>query len=394
MIKEDFGVPFENSFADQEALFSPEEDDSPIGLTPPDRRLVTQPYDFAVRTIIDQINDHSLEVKPSFQRGYVWDDKRASGLVESLLMNIPIPVCYFAEEESGKFTVIDGHQRLYSIWRYASNLFALKDLRTLNEFNGKYFRDLREREQRLILGRSIRCIVITQESHPEIRFEVFERLNSGSMQATDQEIRNAIFRGDFNNLIKSLAKSSRWLRVLGKRELDKRMRDEELILRFFAVNNNYLLYQPPLRAFLNQYVEQKTFLIVNGRRQSRISLSEEEKKDLTSLFNETMDKVLAVFNNHAFRVYSDGKWEKPVNRALFDVVTLVFSQIPEHKLIAKANEIDSMLKDLFSDPDFMQAISGSRAHRASFVTRIKKFSQGMATIGLDTGIHQTFPDQV
>ena len=235
----------ENSFEDQEALFAPEDDDLPLRLDPPDRRLITQPYDFSVRNIIDQINDKSLDVQPPFQRGYVWDNTRASSLIESLLINIPIPVCYFAEEETGKFTVIDGHQRLYSIWRYVSDLFPLQGLRTLTEFNGKEIKDLNEREQRLITGRSIRCIVITQESHPEIRFEVFQRLNTGAIPATDQEIRNAIYRGDFNNLIKSLALSKDWLNVLGKKKLDKRMRDEELILRFFAVHYNYLSYHPP-----------------------------------------------------------------------------------------------------------------------------------------------------
>lgn len=299
-----------------------------------------------------------MDVQPPFQRGYVWDDTRASSLIESLLINIPIPVCYFAEEETGKFTVIDGHQRLYSIWRYVSNLFPLQGLRTLTEFNTKPFKELNEREQRLITGRSIRCIVITQESHPEIRFEVFHRLNTGAVLATDQEIRNAIYRGDFNNLIKSLAQSEQWLNVLGKKKLDKRMRDEELILRFFAVQDNYLAYQAPLRGFLNDYAEIKTFKKENGRRK-RIGLSDDEKTRLTELFTQTMDKALAVFKDHAFRAYIDNQWERPVNRALFDVVTLVFAQLPLSQLVDKADEIETALKHLFKNLDFMKAISGS-----------------------------------
>ena len=381
----------ENAFEDQESLFAKEDDDLPLRLEIPDRRLITQPYDFSVRNIVDQINDKSLDVQPPFQRGYVWDDTRASSLIESLLINIPLPVCYFAEEETGKFTVIDGHQRLYSIWRYISNLFPLQSLRTLTEFNTKSFKDLNEREQRLITGRSIRCIVITQESHPEIRFEVFHRLNTGAMIVTDQEIRNAIYRGDFNDLIKSLAESKRWLDVLGKKKLDKRMRDEELILRFFAVQDNYLSYQAPLRTFLNDYAETKTFKKENGKRK-RIGLSDSEKARLTELFTSTMDKALYVFKDHAFRAYLDDQWERPVNRALFDAVTLVVARLSDDQLADKADEIETVLKHLFETTDFMKAISGSKAHRSSFTIRIKMFSKAMADIGLDTNIHNTFPD--
>ncbi len=133
------------SFEDQEALFVEEKDATPLSIAPPDRRLVTQPYDLSVRNIVDQINDKSLKTEPSFQRGYVWDDSRASSLIESLLINIPIPVCYFAEEEDSSFTVIDGHQRLYSIWRFVNDLFPLQGLKALPEYDGYTARPIQQR---------------------------------------------------------------------------------------------------------------------------------------------------------------------------------------------------------------------------------------------------------
>ncbi|MFN8490442.1 MAG: DUF262 domain-containing protein [Caldilineaceae bacterium] len=358
--------------------YVPEQDDQPLRIAPPDRRLVTQPYDLVVRTIVSQIEEKSLLVQPPYQRGYVWDDGRASRLIESLLMNIPIPACYFAEEEAGVLTVIDGQQRLYSIWRFVRNHFKLKGLRTLTQHNGNAFKDLPEREQRLILGRSIRCIVITQESHPEIRFEVFERLNTGMMQLTDQEIRNAIYRGEFNDLIKTLAEQPRWIKVLNKSKLDKRMRDDELVIRFFAVQDNYKTYQDPLRSFLNQYTMNKRML------------NSQEKKRLTDLFEQTVDKVIHVFDDHAFRIYIND-WEKQVNRALFDAVMLVFSKLSRDELVTKRETINAMLIELCKAPEFLQAISRSTADRASFFTRIRMFSEAMAGIGLDSGIHQTLP---
>ena len=357
--------------------YVPEDDDSPLRIAPPDRRLVTQPYDLNVRTIISQIDDESLIVKPPYQRGYVWDDGRASRLIESLLMNIPIPPCYFAEEDIGISTVIDGHQRLYSIWRYRYNLFRLRGLRTLAEYNGKLFHELTEREQRLILGRTIRCIIIAQESHPEIRFEVFERLNRGSMQLTDQEIRNAIYRGPFIDLIKSLAEQPRWVTVLSKTRLDKRMRDDELIIRFFAVHDEYINYTAPLRTFLNDYTKKMR------------GLGQEEQQRLTTLFEDTVDKVIEVFDDHAFRIYGANDWERQINRALFDAVMLVFSYIPKADLVSSRDRIEATLKNLFKNEDFAQSIGRSTADRSSFFTRISLFSEGFASFGLDSGIHQT-----
>lgn len=374
-------------YEEQDDLFEKEQYDEDVPLPLQNRRLVTQPYDLPVRSIVQQIDDKSLQAKPSFQRGYVWDDIRASRLIESLLVNIPIPVCYFAEEESGKFIVIDGHQRLHSIWRFINNHFALKKLQTLPEHNTKYFKDLTEKDQRLLLGRYIRCIVITQDSDPEIRFEVFERLNTGSVPVSDQEIRNAVLHGDFNELIKRLAQSDTWLNLMSKTKLDKRMRDEELILRFFAIAEKYKDYQPPLKTFLNEYMEGKTLVKSQGKTIKRISLSEDEKKYFNELFEQTMDKASVVFGNHAFRTFSSGQWERQINRSLFDVVTLVFSQLPKTKLENKKSEIEELLISLFKDDIFATATSGSKAHRVQFVTRVKMFSEAMATIGLDTGIH-------
>jgi hypothetical protein len=356
--------------------YVPEEDDSPLRVTPLERRLITQPYDLVVRTIVGQVDDRSLLVRPPYQRGYVWDDGRASRLIESLLMNIPIPACYFAEEETGIHTVIDGQQRLYSIWRYVKNHFKLRSLSTLVEFNGKLFQELTEREQRLILGRTIRCIIITQESHPEIRFEVFERLNTGAVQLTDQEIRNAIYRGEFNDLIKALAEQPRWIQALGKKKLDKRMRDDELVLRFFAVHDKYLDYASPLRGFLNAYAISK-----------RTDLSEAEKARLTTLFEATVDKIPLVFGQHAFRIYT-GQWETQINRALFDAVMLVFTKLPSSLLTEHRDGIEQSLIGLCKNEVFLAAVSRSTADRASFFARIKLFSQALSDIGLDSGVHQ------
>jgi hypothetical protein len=212
------------------------------------------------------------------------------------------------------------------------------------------------------------------------------------MQVTDQEIRNAVYRGDFNNLIRDLAKSKRWLIALNKTSLDKRMRDEELILRFFAVHEKFKQYQPPIKTFLNEYMREKTFKKVGAKR-IRINLTDQEKGNLTKLFNQTMDKVAIVFEDHAFRAYIGDKWEKQINRPLFDAVTLVFSELKIDDLSKKKTEIETELKKLFENPEFSEATSGSKAHRNRFVTRVKSFSLALASIGLDSKIHEGFTEE-
>lgn len=361
-----------------ESGYIPEIDNTPLRIETQARRLVTQPYDLNIRTIVSQVDDDSLIVQPPYQRGYIWDDKRASRLVESLIMNIPIPACYFSEEEDGTNTVIDGQQRIHSIWRFVKKEFTLRGLTTITEANGKAFSDLPERDQRLILGRSLRCVVITRESHPELKFEIFERLNTGAVQLSDQEIRNAIYRGEFNQLIKTLAEKPLWLQVLSKQKLDKRMRDDELVLRFFAVHDRYQQYQAPLRAFLNSYMSSKT----NSENQS---LSLNESARLTTLFEQTVNKVLVVFQDHAFRLYNR-TWERQVNRALFDAVMLVFSNLPEHSLRNQRSAIESSLINLCSDPNFLKVVSRSTADRNSFMTRIAMFNAELMQLGLDSNV--------
>jgi hypothetical protein len=202
------------------------------------------------------------------------------------------------------------------------------------------------------------------------------------MQLTDQEIRNAIYRGDFNDLIKSLAEQPRWLEALNKRRLDKRMRDDELILRFFAMHDRYLSYQAPLRTFLTNYAASK-----------RGNLTPAEIDRLTSLFESTVDKVIAVFSDHAFRTFSftNDRWETQINRALFDAVMLVVSQLPYFDLEEKRMEINETLKSLCRNQTFLDAVSLSTADRTSMITRIRLFSEALHDLGLDSGIHQSLP---
>ena len=155
------------------------EDEAPrpeLLIAPKDRKLVAQPFDFIVGSLEEQIKIGQLILQDEYQRRQIWDQRKASRLIESLLLNVPIPVCYFAELEDGAYSVIDGQQRLTAIVRFITNLYPLTGLRVPPELNRKRFSELDTGDQRLIRTRTIRCIVIQRESHPDIRFDVFERL--------------------------------------------------------------------------------------------------------------------------------------------------------------------------------------------------------------------------
>jgi hypothetical protein len=186
-----------------------------LDLTGSERRLVTQPYDLGVKSISRDIEHGRIRLSIEYQRKYVWDQGKASRLIESLLLNVPIPVCYFAEDESGAYEVIDGLQRLTAIQKYLDNELALTGLSVLSELDGKKFEDLAPRDQRRLENRTIRCIVITEDSHPDIKFDVFERLNTGAASLTAQELRNSVYRGKLNDGLKALAKDPLLLAVVG-----------------------------------------------------------------------------------------------------------------------------------------------------------------------------------
>ena len=130
---------------------------------PPERKINTQPYDLSIQTLIEQWDSNLLGI-PEIQREYVWDNGRASRLIESLILNIPIPPLYFAETKDARFEVIDGHQRVRSIARYLTNQFGLSGLRVLSEYKAKRFHQLPEREQRFLTTRSLRVVIITYDS--------------------------------------------------------------------------------------------------------------------------------------------------------------------------------------------------------------------------------------
>jgi len=321
--------------------------ESILNIPPEQRRLHTETYDFGVQTIYQKLIDKSIFV-PEFQRRYVWSDAQASRLIESLIIQCPIPVIYLNQEKDERLSVIDGNQRLTSIERFLSNKFALRGLTAYPELEASRFSQLDLRFQRHIMNRTLRCIVILKDTHPQVKFDVFERLNSGSVKLNPQELRHGLYFGDAIDLATKLVKSTGFLDLL-EIKVDKRMKAEELVMRFLALDQGYVHYKKPLAQFINAFVE------------DRRSLSEEDRNQLGQKFERTLSKVIDVFGEMAFKIYDENlRVESRFNAALFDAQMLAVAQLLEKGKFPSINKpsIQKRLAKLFvQDESFRKSIS-------------------------------------
>jgi hypothetical protein len=338
-----------------------------------ERKLFTHPYDFSIRLLKEQIDDGTLVLADDFQRRRIWDDSKASRLIESLLINVPIPACYFVELEDGSCSVIDGQQRLTAIYRYMNNEFSLTSLRIRNDLNEKMFSNLGVSDRRSIEHRSLRCILILKKSDPEILFDVFDRLNANSVKLNRQELRNGLYKGNLSNLInRELSENETFKKIRRAKDVDKRMNDCEIILRFFAFYFNGDSYTGNLPNFLDNYLR-------SGQK-----LNSENIDQHRSIFLETIDNVYEVFGSNGFRRYDfhTSTWIDSLNRAIYDVVMLYFSRLPVDVVRQKKNEILDAFIQLQQDPEFQQAITIYPEKIQSLQTRLDKWHESLQQIGI------------
>ncbi len=271
-------------------------------------------------------------------------------------------------------SVIDGQQRLSAIHRYLNNEYLLSGLKVKPELNKKRFHQLSQEDQRLILSRTIRCIVILKESHPDIRFDVFERLNTGSSQLSTQELRNCIYRGELNDLIRKLSEDPNFQYVRDVDGPDLRMKDNEMVLRFFAFYEKMPEYRGNLKKFLDDYQKE-------GMKKDKNSINNMEK-----IFFRVINDVKLVFGQNAFRKYDPQKksWERSVNRAIYDAVMICFANASSNEIASRKDLISEGLKVLCeSDKEFRAATGSATKDRAKVKIRIVQFRNTMIERGVN-----------
>lgn len=333
------------------------------------RKLITETYDFTVSTINDYINERHIVI-PNFQRGYVWNRNQASRLIESLIIQCPIPVIYLSQNSDETLSVIDGNQRLTSISLFLNDGFPLTGLSTYPELDGLTFSELDPRFKRHIINRTVRCIAILKETHPQIKFDVFERLNTGSVKLNPQELRHGIYNGTLMTKVEELAKSSLF-KKLSSTTNDNRMKGDELVLRYFALLQRANDYEKPMTVFLNKYAEENRFM-----QENRVT-------ELAESFELNLNKCHFLYGDFAFKTFDENKKRPKANTALYEAQMLsmnaVNPSLEQIEAINKEQVIDKVVQ-LFGNSDFYDTITKATTDKNIVSKRIADYTTFLQTI--------------
>lgn len=333
------------------------------------RKLITETYDFTVSTINEYINSQHIVI-PNFQRGYVWNRTQASRLIESLIIQCPIPVIYLSQNSDETLSVIDGNQRLTSISLFLNDGFPLTGLATYPELDGLTFSELDPRFQRHIINRTVRCIAILKETHPQIKFDVFERLNTGSVKLNPQELRHGIYNGTLMTKVEELAKGSLFKKLTSTTN-DNRMKGDELGLRYFTLLERLNAYEKPMTVFLNKYAEENRFI------------SQERVTELSNNFESNLSKCHFLYGDFSFKTFDENRRRPKANTALYEAQMLSMNTInptlQQIDAINKDNVIDR-LENLLRNDDFYNTITKATTDKNVVNKRITDYTRFLQTI--------------
>jgi hypothetical protein len=351
-------------------LSADELDELVVDLPISQRRLITSSADFSVDTLVSMLRDEALVI-PSFQRKYIWSERKASRLIESLVLQCPIPVIYLNRREDEVLEVVDGNQRVTSLKTFVDGNFSLSGLTAYPELSGQSFDQIDKKLRRQIKNRTIRCVIIEPESNPKIKFDVFERLNSGSTPLSPQELRHGLYFGPFVQMLESLASNSTFVSMSSLKN-DRRMKGDELVLRFFAFKENIKKYEKPLSSFLSDYLELNK------------AISKSEVAKMIIIFNGMIAAIHLLLGSNAFRLRSSDSAAKKFNTAFYDAITVGYatSDLPD--------TADLNLVDTIALQNAMESASETDAFRASTLRATSDKSSIEKRIAIARDVFNTF----
>lgn len=324
------------------------------------KSLNLYPIDYPFETLCNRVENGKLKLNPDFQRKYKWDKdgwERSSKFIESCLMRIPLPSCYFAEEDDGKHLVIDGVQRITTISKFINDEFALEGLTTFKELEGKKFSQIGDYKSELE-ATTIRCIVLRKENPKNLIREIFSRLNQGAVELSDQEIRHALYPGALDELLTELAQKKE-VKNFGLGPSSERIKDsleaEEQVLRFFALHGELTDYEDKFSKYLDTFMEQNQ------------NLTDERITEYKKLFSESLEKCSLIFEENVFM--DTNKQRKRQSMVYYDLLMYSFSKIEKKKLEAHKQEVKTAFTKLCKDKEFQKSLSGGLQNKASILKR-------------------------
>ncbi|RIA18850.1 uncharacterized protein DUF262 [Ectopseudomonas oleovorans] len=343
--------------------------------------LVVYSRDWTVETILKQIEHGNIDLSPGFQRRNAWNDIKRSKLIESLIIGVPVPEIVLAEDLAKKksFIVIDGKQRLLALAGYAApdefdswDKAALKGLNTRKDLNGLPFGEIEKRDQehRLLMNSDIRCTVIANYKSNDVLYDIFYRLNTGSVPLSSQELRQVLNRGKFAEYL--IGATNNLLPIHEAMNLkgpDNRLRDAEIVLRYIAFSKYGMEYGGNLTPFLDE---------------SMAKINEgwgTEEADVVRLFDEMNEGCAYLLDKVGLkktgRKFTEDHWETRFNRALFEVECYYFSKVPkvERDAISAADLIGELEHFFKESPDFVDSIETSTKNIYRYRARYALFQE-------------------
>ncbi len=326
---------------------------------------------FSVGYLIDRIEHEEINMNTDFQReGNLWSPEKQSRLIESILLGLPLPAFYF-DTFNPKWDIIDGLQRCCSIENFCvKKELKLTGLEFLKEkdgeiyLEGKGYDDLDRKLQRSIITRPI-TVNLIKKAHRNVRYMLFKRLNTGGLELTPPEIRNAVYQGIIADTIKRFAKFDEFLIATERRIPTKRMQDRDFISRFIAFYlTDYSKYSPSLEDFINSSME---------------LLERTNSLEMEKDFKKALSLAMDVFGNDAFRKRTSiEENRKPLNKAYFEVITVLFSKLTNNEVaLVRQNKelLKENLRELMSNYRYSNSLSGGTGTKDSVTIRFSWFKQ-------------------
>jgi len=320
--------------------------------------------------IIKRIKHDEIDFFTDFQRKEdLWEPGNQSRLIESILIRFPLPAFYFDATNDNKWVIVDGLQRLCSIRNFVVNKnLILTGLEYLEKFEDKSYDELPRELQRRIEEANITAYLINPGTPPEVKYNIFKRINTAGLILEPQEIRHAINYGAPAKFIEELSQMEEFKKATCYSIRSERMQDRDFVTRFVSFYiNSYEEYEPSLDDFLNKGMQ-------NIRR-----LADLEKDSLKTDFKKAMILSTEIFGDDAFRKRFDEEHNrKPINKALFDTISVNFSKLPfqdANKLKLKKNQFKKKFIDLMNEKEFLDSITSATGDKNNVATRFKKFGE-------------------
>ena len=314
--------------------------------------------DYPVDSLIKRIKDKVIFVPP-FQRKFVWDIFEASKFVESLLLGLPVPSIFLSKEKkTNRLLIVDGQQRLMSLYSFYNGVFKESEFKlsgVVDDLEGKTYRELSPSDKNRLDDSILHSIIVRQDEpddNDSSIYQLFERINSGGRELSPQEIRACIYYGEYNEFLNELTNDINWRQIFGRKK-NERLKEQELILRFFSLLKDDKFYEKPLKDFLNKRMSENRNFEIHPR------------KELEDIFRRTVEFIQAALGKSAFKI------QRGIHTGLYDSVMVATAIRLNKGGIKDKQAFRDIYNELLEDNFFMALIDSGTSDENNVRDRLK-----------------------